>query len=72
MHSISTSGIPKLPNLNRGQWPDEPEIGLTPLVGKRQMIPKWDADGHFHIKGPVDSGRCASHKIPLAMMSNHW
>ena len=35
----TTAGIPIIPNWNRGQQPDEPEIGLTPMAGKGQMIP---------------------------------
>ena len=61
------AGIPKLPNLKRGQWPNEPELGLTSMGGKGQMIPKWEADGCFR---PADSGRNMPHKILLAKVSN--
>ena len=54
---IIIAGIPKLPNPNRGQRPDELEIGLTPTAEKGQMIPKWEASGCFCMEGPADSLR---------------
>ena len=66
------AGIPKLPNPNREGQPDKPKIGLTPMVGKGQTMPKWEADGCFYMEGPADSDKNMSHNIVLAMMSNCW
>ena len=62
----------KIPNPNRGQWTDDPEIGLTLMAGKGQMIPKTES------RWTLPCGRASKlrqeqvHNIPLVMMSDHW